>query len=72
MTILEDDDRPFYHDWVAPEDYFTDRGRDLPPGCKEIDDEEQRERENTSLEVMCDRFTEPHPNEEETHPDLEN
>ena len=41
VTILEDDDRPFYHDWVAPEGYFTDRGRDLPPGCEEIDEEER-------------------------------
>ena len=44
VTILEDDDRPFYHDWVAPEGYFTDRGRDLPPGCEEIDEAERRER----------------------------
>jgi len=38
VTILEDDDRPFYHDWVAPEGYFTGRGRELPPGCEEIDE----------------------------------
>ena len=31
MALLEDDDRPFYHDWVAPEGYFTDRERDLSP-----------------------------------------
>jgi len=71
VTILEDDDRPFYHDWVAPEGYFTDRGRDLPPGCEEIDDDERRAREDTSLEVMRDRFAEPHPDEQETHPSLE-
>jgi len=72
VTILEDDDQPFYHDWIAPEGYFTDRDRDLPPGCEEIDEEERRERENTSLEVMYDRFAEPHPDEQETHPSLEN
>ena len=70
MTILGDDDRPFYHDWVAPESYFTDRGRDLPPGCEEIDDEERSHREARSLEAMRDRFAEPHSDEQETHPNL--
>ncbi|VTT86264.1 Thioredoxin reductase [Halorubrum sp. DM2] len=71
VTILEDDDRPFYHDWVTPEGYFTDRGRDLPPGCEEIDAEERRAREDASLDVMRERFAEPHPDEQETHPSLE-
>jgi thioredoxin reductase len=70
VTILEDDDRPFYHDWVAPEGYFTDRGRDLPPGCEEICEEERRQREEQSLETMRSRFTEPHPDEQVTHPSL--
>lgn len=70
VTILEDDDRPFYHDWVAPEGYFTDRGRDLPPGCEEIDEDERHEREAQSLETMRDRFAEPHPEEQVTHPSL--
>jgi thioredoxin reductase len=70
VTILEDDDRPFYHDWVAPDGYFTDRGRDLPPGCEEIDEVERRERESESLDVMRRRFAEPHPDEQETHPSL--
>jgi len=72
VTILEDDDRPFYHDWVAPEGYFTDRGRDLPPGCEEIDDEERERRESNSLTVVQDRFAEPHPDEQETHPSFGN
>jgi len=71
VTLLEDDDRPFYHDWVAPEGYFTDRGRDLPPGCEEIDDEERWERERRSLEIMRERFAEPHPGDQVTHPSLE-
>ena len=70
LAILEDDDRPFYHDWVAPEGYFTDRGRDLPPGCEEIDDEERERREARSLEAVRERFAEPHPDEQETHPSL--
>ena len=71
VTILEDDDRPFYHDWVTPKGYFTDRGRDLPPGCAEIDDQERRRREQRSLDVMSDRFAQPHPDDQETHPSLE-
>jgi thioredoxin reductase len=70
VTILEDDDRPFYHDWVTPEGYFTDRGRDLPPGCEEIDEAERTDREARSLDVMRERFAEPHPDEQETHPSL--
>ncbi len=70
VTILEDDDRPFYHDWVAPEGYFTDRGRDLPPGCEEIDEAERTDREARSLDVMRERFAEPHPDEQITHPSL--
>ena len=72
VTILEDDDRPFYHDWVTPKGYFTDRGRDLPPGCEEIDEAERRKREDTSLAVMRDRFAEPHPDDQVTHPSLQN
>lgn len=70
VTILEDDDRPFYHDWVAPEGYFTDRDRDLPPGCEEIDAGERERREAASLEAMRERFAEPHPDEQVTHPSL--
>jgi flavin-dependent dehydrogenase len=67
---LEDDDRPFSHDWVVPEEYFTTRGRDLPPGCEEIDEDERNRRESHSLEVVRDRFAEPHPDDKETHPSL--
>jgi thioredoxin reductase len=70
VALLEDDDRPFYHDWVAPEGYFTDRGRDLPPGCEEIDEAERAEREAASLETVRERFAEPHPDEQVTHPSL--
>jgi thioredoxin reductase len=70
VTLLEDDDRPFYHDWVAPDGYFTDRGRDLPPGCEEIGGQERRGREERSLETMRECFAEPHPDEQVTHPSL--
>ena len=54
-----------------PDGYFTDRSRNLPPGCEEIDDRERVSRENASLAVMRDRFSDPHPDEQETHPSLE-
>lgn len=71
ITILEDDDRPFYHDWVAPEGYFTERDREIPPGCEEIIEDERRGRESESLDVMQARFSEPHPDDQKTHPSLE-
>jgi len=71
VTLLEDDDAPFYHDWVAPAGYFTDRGREVPPGCEEIDADERREREAASLDATRQRFAGPHPDPQETHPSLE-
>ena len=70
VTLLEDDDRPFYHDWVAPKGYFTGRGREVPPGCEEIGDEERRRREDESRSVMREYFDEPHPDEPENHPSV--
>jgi hypothetical protein len=58
-----------YVDWVVHDGYFTDRGRDLPPGCEEIGDAERREREAESRELMRERFAEPHPDEQETQDD---
>ena len=71
VTLLEDADAPFYHDWVAPEGYFTDRGREVPPGCEEIDADERRAREAAALDATRERFAEPHPDPQETHPSLE-
>ncbi|OYR38516.1 thioredoxin reductase [Halorubrum sp. Ib24] len=71
VTLLEDDDAPFYHDWVTPEGYFTDRGREVPPGCEEIGADGGREREAASLDATRERFAEPHPDPQETHPSLE-
>ena len=70
VTLLEDDDRPFYHDWVVPDGYFTDRGRDLPPGCEEIGEAERRRREAASREHLREALAEPHPDPQETHPSL--
>ncbi len=71
VTLLEDSDRPFYHDWVAPEGYFTGRGIDVPPGVEEIDDEERLARERESIEVMREYFDEPQSEEPEQHPNVE-
>ncbi|WP_280588033.1 FAD-dependent oxidoreductase [Halorubrum sp. Boch-26] len=71
VTLLEDDDVPFYHDWVTPEGYFTDRGREVPPGCEEIDADERRDREAGALDATRERFAEPHADPQETHPSLE-
>lgn len=70
VTLLEDADRPFYHDWATPKGYFTDRGRDLPPGCEEIDTQERRSREDESRETIRKYVAEPHPDEQRTHPSL--
>ncbi|TKX86003.1 FAD-dependent oxidoreductase, partial [Halorubrum sp. SS5] len=71
VTLLEAADVPFYHDWVAPEGYFTDRDREVPPGCEEIDAAEREAREAAALDAARDRFAEPHPDPQETHPSLE-
>jgi len=71
VTLLEDDERPFYHDWVAPEGYFTGRGREVPPGCEEIDEDEREARERRSIEVMRERFSAPRTDEPNQHPSVE-
>jgi len=68
LSVVHDSDVAFYHDWVAPEGYFTDRGRDVPPGCEEITEEERRERERESLRVMRERFESSHPDGPTPHP----
>lgn len=70
LTLIHDADIPFYHDWVAPEGYFTDRDREIPPGIEEIDEEERRRRERESIAVMREHFAEPHPDEPTLHPSL--
>lgn len=70
VTLLDEDDRPFYHDWTVPEGYFTGRGRDIPPGCEEIDAEGRQRREQESLDVMSEYFAEPHPEEPTQHPSV--
>ena len=68
LSAIHDSEVPFYHDWVAPEGYFTDRGRDVPPGCEEISEEKRKQREKESLRVMSEYFADAHPDEPTLHP----
>lgn len=70
LEVIEASEIPFYHDWVAPEGYFTGRGREIPPGCEEIDDEERQKREKEAMELMQDRFSEHHPEPPTQHPNV--
>ena len=70
ISLLHDAETPFYNDWVATEGYFTGRGREVPPGCEEIDEAERLTRERESMEVMSEYFAEPHPGRQRTHPSL--
>ncbi len=70
LSVVEDSEVPFYHDWVVPEGYFTDRDREVPPGCEEIGAVERREREAASLDALRSAFAEAHPDEPTTHPSL--
>jgi thioredoxin reductase (NADPH) len=71
LTVIDESDVPFYHDWVTPEGYFTERGREVPPGCEEITDEERERREREAREVMRDHFSDPHPEGPNQHPSIE-
>nr|WP_306058318.1 thioredoxin reductase [Natronococcus sp. AD5] len=70
VTLLEEHGGGFFHDWVAPEGYFTGRGIDVPPGVEEIDEEERRRRERESMKTMREYFAETHPDEPERHPNV--
>ena len=70
VTLIEDSDEEFYHDWVTPEGYFTGRDRECPPGCEEIDDAEREAREAEALDVLQERFAEPHPEGPQQHPSV--
>ena len=71
VTLIEDSDIEFYHDWVTPADYFSGRGREVPPGCEEIQAAERESRATEAVELLQDRFAEPHPAEPHQHPSVE-
>ncbi|QCC48383.1 FAD-dependent oxidoreductase [Halobellus limi] len=70
LTVVHDSETPYYHDWVTPEGYFTDRGREVPPGCEEIDAAERERRDAESRDRMREAFEGPHPEPQRTHPSL--
>jgi thioredoxin reductase len=70
LSLVDDSEVPYYHDWVVPEGYFSNRGREVPPGCEEIDEAERERRERASLEAMQEWFAEPHPDTPTPHPSL--
>lgn len=70
ITLIHDADIPFYHDWVVPDGYFSDRGREVPPGCEEISETERRAREQESMAAMQEYFDEPHEERQRTHTSL--
>lgn len=71
LALIDDSDVAYYHDWVAPDGYFTGRGRKVPPGCEEIGEDERKRRERRSLAVMQEHFSDPHPGEPTQHPSVE-
>lgn len=70
VTLLEEHEYGFFHDWVVPEQYFTSRGINVPPGCEEIDESEFRRRERVSMETMQEYFSAPHPDDPEQYPNV--
>ncbi|MFD1684432.1 NAD(P)/FAD-dependent oxidoreductase [Halobellus litoreus] len=70
LTVVHDSEIPYYHDWVTPEGYFTDRGREVPPGCEEIDAAERERRDADARERIREAFAGPHPEPQRTHPSL--
>mgnify|MGYP006281218393 CR=1 FL=1 len=70
ITLIHDSETPFYHDWVAPEGYFTDRDREVPPGCEEIDETERAARRAESRAAMREYFDGEHEQRQRTHPSL--
>jgi thioredoxin reductase len=70
LSAIEESDEAFYHDWVTPEGYFSDRGRPVPPGCEEIPEAEWERRETEARERMRELLSEPHPDGPTPHPSL--
>ncbi|TYL40397.1 thioredoxin reductase [Natronococcus pandeyae] len=71
FAVIHDSDANFYQDWVVPEGYFTDRGREVPPGCEEINDEERRARDERARETMLEALAEPLDERPTMHPSVD-
>jgi thioredoxin reductase (NADPH) len=71
FAVIHDANVDFYQDWVVPEGYFTDRGREVPPGCEEIDDAERRRRDERARGTMVEALSEPLDERPTMHPSVE-
>ncbi|MDG5759254.1 FAD-dependent oxidoreductase [Natronococcus sp. A-GB1] len=71
FAVIHDADVNYYQDWVVPEGYFTGRGREVPPACEEIDDEERRRRDERARETMVEALSEPLEERPTMHPSVE-
>jgi thioredoxin reductase len=70
LSVIERSEVAFYHDWVVPDGYFSDRGRPVPPGCEEIPQQEWEHRATRARERMRELLAEPHPDSPTPHPSL--
>ena len=71
LAAIRDGETPFYHDWIAPDGYFTERGIDLPPACEEIDEEERRRRDERARAAIREWVATALDEEPTMHPDVE-
>ena len=71
LAAIQDSETPFYHDWVAPEGYFTGRDRAVPPACEEIDDAERRERDERARAALRSYLADPNDRNPTMHPSVE-
>ena len=71
LAAIHDADVAFYHDRVTPAGYFTGRGREIPPGCEEIDGVERRRRDERAREAIAERYADPLGAEPTMHPNVE-
>jgi thioredoxin reductase len=71
ITLVADADPEFYRDWTVPEGYFTNRGREVPRGCEEVDDAERDRRERASLDALRPHLAGPRGDDPTPHPSLE-
>lgn len=71
VAVVQDSETPFYHDWVAPTNYFTGRGREVPPACEEIDDDERLTRDERAREALGDWIVEPSADSPTQHPSVD-
>jgi len=72
LSVIEDINPDFYHDWVAPAGYFTDRGRELPEGCEEIDNREREQRARKARQSLKNYLENPPQSGPVPHPSLRN